>query len=568
MVDDTGRMHGADYTTSQQLRAKNYGNQEAVILRESNTLLDTEAKYNLMLEQIRYKSLSDEEKNKINTEYAAQQNAFGESYVDYSDYLIQTYQDGIRDEDMWIKMEIDDSYEEPKIFITHNFTKVQDTTSTSDNNISASDEINLYTPIVDNKGHVVGHNTETVTLPYGFKKVTLMNSSLNTHSPSDLGAVIEDKVIANNTQDTLIFKAGNEWIKFDATSGAVNDIIHVYHQTEDTREFVTKNTDLNNGSATIGPILQTFTRDRGGHVNDLVPVSYTLPNGYSKFKSGETELSNAQNTMDIFVFKGDDWLKPTVSQGELIYTHINNHATLTEGIQNLGVQTPAFGATFNLQTYSLDKNGHVINKGVETVTLPTDISPLMIPESFDDSQMKFVHVNLTLLQALYGLDFGIQLVLSNLKNTAEELSNGIEALGEELNQHVTNAENTYALIEGNINSETEFEYAPAVEEVTETLEDGTIQVVTPAQEATNVTVAELVNIVKNIDDSAIRSETTFIYTPEVEEVSHEATQEDVDAGLATAIGDKVIDVEYVPAEELTIQELFNKVKALEQLLNS
>jgi hypothetical protein len=43
MVDDTGRMHGADYTTSQQLRAKNYGNQETVILRESDALLDLEA---------------------------------------------------------------------------------------------------------------------------------------------------------------------------------------------------------------------------------------------------------------------------------------------------------------------------------------------------------------------------------------------------------------------------------------------------------------------------------------------------------------------------------------------
>lgn len=512
MVDDTGRMHGTDYTTAQAFSATNFGGHDS--------------------------------------------------------YEIESTESEVNNEDMWIDIDTIDDYQNPKIIVKHNFTKVKDTTSTSDNNEDSKDTIDLYTPIVDTKGHVVGHNTETVTLPYGFKKVTLMNSSLNTHSPSDLGVVIEDKVTANNTQDTLIFKAGNEWIKFDATSGSANDIIHVYHQTEDTREFVTKNTDLNNGSATIGPILQTFTRDRGGHVNDLVPVSYTLPNGYSKFKSGETEFSNAQNTMDVFVFKGDDWIKPTVSQGELIYTHINNHATLTEGIQNLGVQTPAFGATFNLQTYSLDKNGHVINKGVETVTLPTDISPLMIPESFDDSQMKFVHVNLTLLQALYGLDFGIQLVLSNLKNTAEELSNDIEALGEELNQHVTNAENTYALIEGNINSETEFEYAPAVEEVTETLEDGTIQVVTPAQEAINVTVAELVNIVKDIDDSAIRSETTFIYTPEVEEVSHEATQEDVDAGLATAIGDKVIDVEYVPAEELTIQELFNKVKALEQLLNS
>lgn len=596
MVDDTGRMHGADYTTSQQLRAKNYGNQEAVILRESNAALDVEAEYNFTLENIKYKSLSDEGKNKINAEYAAQQNAFGESYVDYSDYLTQTYRDGIRDEDMWIKMEIDDSYKEPKIFITHNFTKAQDTTSTSDNNINASDEINLYTPIVDNKGHVIGHNTETVTLPYGFKKVTLMNSSLNTHSPSDLGVVIEDKVTANNTQDTLIFKAGNEWIKFDATSGAVNDIIHIYHQTEDTRQAVIKNTDLNDGSATIGPILQTFTRDRGGHVNDLVPVSYTLPNGYSKFKSGETEVSDAQNTMDVFVFKGDDWLKPTVAQGELTYTHINNHLLLSAGAHTLNDQTPKFGETFKLQTYTIDNNGHMINKGTETVLLPTDIAPLMMSQ-FDDSNHVYVKNGMSLMGAITNLDLGLMNIAIELAQVDEEIkasineleismqaededirkdmvqleeniSNTIEAVEENFNKHIAEAESTYALIEGNINSETVFEYAPATEEITETLEDGTVQVITPAQEAVNVTVAELVKTVKSIDDSAVRPETTFIYTPEVEEVSHEATQEDVDAGLATAIGDKVIDVEYVPAEELTIQELFNKVKALEQLLNS
>jgi hypothetical protein len=69
------------------LRAKNYGNQEVEILRESNALLDNEAEYDFTLETIKYTNLSDEEKNKINSEYATQQNAFGEPYVDYSDYL-------------------------------------------------------------------------------------------------------------------------------------------------------------------------------------------------------------------------------------------------------------------------------------------------------------------------------------------------------------------------------------------------------------------------------------------------------------------------------------------------
>ena len=51
----------------------------------------------------------------------------------------------------------------------------------------------------------------------------------------------------------------------------------------------------------------------------------------------------------------------------------------------------------------------------------------------------------------------------------------------------------------------------------------------------------------------VDSATLFEYSPEVEEVSHEATEADVAAGLATAVGDKVIDVEATPAENLTIQ---------------
>lgn len=485
MVDNTGRMHGTNYTTAQVFSAVNYGGHE--------------------------------------------------------DYEIESTEAAANNEDTWIDIDTVDDYKDPRIIVKHNFTKVKDTTSVSDNNVSVSDTIDLYAPIVDSRGHVVGHNTETVTLPYGFKKVTLMNSSLNTHSPSNLEVVIEDKVTANNTQDTLIFKAGNEWIKFDATSGSADDIIHVYHQTEDTRQAVTKNTDLNDGSATIGPILQTFTRDRGGHVNDLVPVSYTLPNGYSKFKSGETEVSDAQNTMDVFVFKGDDWLKPTVAQGELTYTHINNHATLASGTHSLGAQTPAFGDTFNLQAYVLDANGHIVNKNVETVTLPTDINPLVVP-TFDDTDSMFVKSKMTLLGALTNLDMGLRVFSTSLMQKDMEIQDSINDLATEM----TTADNQLASDLEDLDTSTK----EAIEEIQQSI-------------ATNMATIEdtYAPLEGNVD-----SATLFEYSPEVEEVSHEATEADVAAGLAAAVGDKVIDVEATPAENLTIQQLFAKVKELETLI--
>jgi hypothetical protein len=41
----------------------------------------------------------------------------------------------------------------------------------------------LYTPIVDAAGHVVGKNTETVTLPYGFKNIIINEQKRTVSKP-------------------------------------------------------------------------------------------------------------------------------------------------------------------------------------------------------------------------------------------------------------------------------------------------------------------------------------------------------------------------------------------------
>lgn len=308
--------------------------------------------------------------------------------------------------DNWININIDADYANPSVNITHKFTGVSNTVSTLDLNATNADTINLYTPKVDDKGHLVGNNIETVTLPYGYKKVNLLNSSSELDSPDDLELVIQDKVIANNTQDTLLFKAGNKWIKFDATSGAVNDTVHVYHETEDQRVAATKNTDLNNGTSTIGPVLQSFTRDRAGHVNDLQPVSYTLPNGYSHFKTGEDAISDAQNTMDTFVFSGDNWILPTITQGKLTLTHINEAGLLPAGVDTIGTQNPSFGESFNMWAYELDDNGHCINHQKEAIYLPTSIEGLKTPAELD-KYYTYIKTNQSLTDALIALETGI-----------------------------------------------------------------------------------------------------------------------------------------------------------------
>jgi hypothetical protein len=84
----------------------------------------------------------------------------------------------------------------PHIKLEHTFKKGTNTTSTinlnTDNVASenASDKIDLYTPILDNMGHVVAKDTKTVTLPYGFKNIATGENNILT---------------ASNTQDTATF---------------------------------------------------------------------------------------------------------------------------------------------------------------------------------------------------------------------------------------------------------------------------------------------------------------------------------------------------------------------------
>lgn len=623
IVDDTGRMHGANISTAQKFNAINYGGQAVEVEKMANACNYDAAQdismstYNRKITE--YNNLTSEEQIQLDNWYKS----YG--WGSYEEYIsAMTLGEGGLEagENLWISCDVDADYTNPLITLRHNFTKVKDTVSESDMNEPVSDTIDLYAPIVDNKGHVVGHNTETVTLPYGFKSI----ASINNPSENDITVLPHNALItADNTQDLFTIRSANKWLRFGANADTdVLTIAHETHFVELSQAIENQNTDAKD---VLGPVLTDITFDAAGHLNSYEFTSYTLPYGFKTItventdenveapdipndlnnvvadttqdtlkltannqwirlipdadadtinfahethnvgtatapldlntapestrdtlsavgsvgfdKAGHVQAINywkytlpfgyktitdgknnsvAQNTQDSLTVSGDNWIKPVVSQGVLTYTHINNNTIENfnpAGSHILGAQTPAFGESFNLQTYTLDDNGHIINKGMETVTLPIDIAPLKISEDFNDEDNVYVKKGMSLQGALSLLDRALIMIGTSLTQADNEIKEDIQVLRKDISEHVAEAENTYALIEGNINSETVFEY-----------------------------------------------------TPEVEEVSHAATQEDVDAGFAAAVGDKIIDVEYVPAEELTIQELFNKVKALEQLLNS
>ena len=639
MVDNAGRMHGVTYSTKQDFSAVNHGKPGAVEI--------------------------------VKTEADA---------------------DG---EDRWIDVDSDDDFRGPSLTIKHNFTQVKDTVTASNMNDPQTDTIELYTPIVDNKGHVVGKNTEIVTMPFGFKTITASN--VNEAVATQATPAANKDIVADNTQDVFNLIAGNKWIQMvtndtsdtltishraltDATTastsvtmdqGATEDVrnkigpfvhnidldeaghvtkehfisytlpnayqilkvdnnqVTTAQNTHDTLliqgdewltptilqgslkyshnkfavvvpEVTNKTMDNLTGNErnVFGPVISGMEYDEAGHLTKINQVSYKLPNSYQTFTSGEGQVSTATNAYDTFTIKGDSWLKPTVAQGTLTYEHINNNMLqdfVAVGSHTLGAQTPQFGNTFNMQTYSLDTNGHIIGKSTETVLIPTDIRGLLLT-SFSDENSKYLVTGMTLEAALAILDETIHNVQTNVNNNYEEMEEGYLALQDVIDDEVATlreelqechealqesdaaildaideqaaiAAETYALLEGNIDKNTTFTYIEEVPESIEIAEDGT-EIITPAIPETRVGVQEAIEILSHLDKEAIRSDQTFIYTPEIPEESHEATQEEVDAGLATTVGEKVIDVEYIPAEELTIQDLFNKVKALELLLNS
>lgn len=206
-VDEYGRIHSTLHTTSQSFNTENYGQ-------------------NL--------------NNVDNTEISATENR-------------------------WIDINIDSNAVEPKITILHNFTKVDDTTSSStqDTSISSGD-IKLYAPIVDNMGHIVGHNTETIELPHGFRNIAL-----------------DGETIEANSHVATLNLEGDPWIKWQLNNDEQKLLIahgptqaggdFGYHTSPG---FTTDHTSLNFGDTFIVPSVKY---DDNGHIITMLSFDATLP---------------------------------------------------------------------------------------------------------------------------------------------------------------------------------------------------------------------------------------------------------------------------------------------------
>lgn len=280
----------------------------------------------------------------------------------------------------WLTVNVDGKPTKPIVSLRHNYQPVRDTTSNSDMNNPKKDTMILYTPIVDPKGHVVGHNDHTVTLPYGFKTITT-NGRSGTASGDNTGNPSTSNVVADNTQDTLGINSGNKWIRIDTNASA--DTITISHDIHTPTVSAKSQTDLNN-PAIDSITIQDTTYDNAGHMTANQDHKYILPYGF-KYITTNGRVSNnntenlaaqgqiaADNTQDILgINSGDEWIRIVTNPDSDVLT-ISHDAKNTSSVDggNISLSNEENGTTFSITLYDFDSKNHFSKKTTTKYTLP------------------------------------------------------------------------------------------------------------------------------------------------------------------------------------------------------
>ena len=338
--------------------------------------------------------------------------------------------------DQWLTLYINDNPSKPQITIRHNFQPVKNTISSSDKNNSITpNQIDLYTPIVDKMGHVVGKNTETVTLPYGFK--TIKTNGRSTSVDINTGNAVTKDVIADNTQDILSINSGNKWIKIDTDEAS--DILTLSHGVynfnagEANTDYGLLNTkSIKNLDSDNTFIIPYFAFDEAGHIIKAGNNTVTIPEVFNNIKvitndtlnndslvgsAGTAVADSLEDTLNLI--EGNRWINITVNED-------SDSITLSHYAKGFVESTGALDynntkeKTFDIQSITWDRAGHVTSSVKNTFTLPDGFSSVKIVNDnlnqITDSTAANGTINASSLKDLFILGNGnrwIKLVASN-----------------------------------------------------------------------------------------------------------------------------------------------------------
>lgn len=209
------------------------------ILHDNNTTNWTQQEFDTTIPVITYNH--DEAGHLINTHTENYQLPFGYGKINSDEgttAATATYDELTFTSDEWLTAKAT----KDTITYYHDFTGVEDSKNESDMNNPVKDTIPLYTPKVDDKGHVVGKNVEIVTLPYGYKTFS-----------GDSGTTSAD-----NTQDSISI-TGDNWIN----TLIEDDSIKLSHKNPVIGTANAKNNDTPNFGSTF--IIDDHYFDEKGH---------------------------------------------------------------------------------------------------------------------------------------------------------------------------------------------------------------------------------------------------------------------------------------------------------------
>lgn len=297
-------------------------------------------------------------------------------------------------EDRWITVDVDSQNRE--ISIHHSLAKEVEgnLNLTSDLDAAGSgDTFDIYTPIVDNAGHIVGNNRRTVILPNGIKSINTTGSST---SVSD-NAGTAGAIIAANAKDSININPNNAWITTNINGKALN-IGHKVNSITNNNESV----DLTLDNVTNELVTNTVTNDAAGHITEVSSKTYKLPYTINQINNTGDSVSTGDISTTGIVNKSltlskinetltispvNKWIRTDVDNDTKILSiaHRLANATNTNSSYDIGES-----GSFIIQENNFDAAGHLSAQNIKTYQLPASFGKINgLTASAYDSEVTF-----------------------------------------------------------------------------------------------------------------------------------------------------------------------------------
>ena len=200
-------------------------------------------------------------------------------------------------------------------------------------------ELKLQTVNIDDTGHVISRDIETVTLPFGFKTVQSLSKSSLTSDPASNTA----STSANSTQDILKIGPSNKWICTAIEMNEEKHNIRIGHLLTEANSDGNPSIVGENKTPAFG---DTFTIpelkwDEAGHISEVSAHTVQIPKG-SLETINKTEESNVLTGISFDPGSGKITVDKTVggaivlsNYGDKKGAYVSKKDTITGAIKNL-----------------------------------------------------------------------------------------------------------------------------------------------------------------------------------------------------------------------------------------